>query len=250
MSKILYGALRTALSLSDKEMDELENFLTSDLTPDETLMLDGLDGYLTAIAIGPANLELDEWLPGVWGSGKESAPNFRTLDHERHIIDLIQRFYNNILLRLNDSGVFEPMFDKVGYSWGTPEYIEGEPWALGFMNGVALSRESWQPLFDDAKGWEWLRPLHLLGADRLTLEEEALVRWPWQRDKLAKRIPASVNAIYRYWNRSITRPTIQVARSSQKIEPKRSCSDSRFNGSAGGRHASLNMETFTVTTQD
>lgn len=40
------------LPLTQEEMDELEHFLMSDITSGETMMLDTLDGYLTAIVLG------------------------------------------------------------------------------------------------------------------------------------------------------------------------------------------------------
>ncbi|MGV8711573.1 MAG: UPF0149 family protein, partial [Nitrosomonas sp.] len=59
------------LPLSQKEMDELDDFLISDITSDETMTLDILDGYLTAIVSGPVTLSLNDWLPGIWGSSEE-----------------------------------------------------------------------------------------------------------------------------------------------------------------------------------
>ena len=44
-----------------------------------------------------------------------------------------------------------------------------------------------------------MRPLHLLGADEVTKEEDKLTRTPAQREKLAKQIPAGLAAIHRYW---------------------------------------------------
>jgi uncharacterized protein len=210
MSKSQSNGIRLMAPLSDEDMDELDQFLMSDLTSDETLMLDSLDGYLTAIAIGPTFLELKDWLPGVWGPGKDSAPEVETTDQAQRVLDLILRLYNGIVVRLSDPDGFEPLFDKTAYGRDSREYIEGEPWAIGFMDGVALRRQSWQPLFDDPKGREWIRPLHLLGADNLTSEEEALTRWPYQRENLAQKIPANISAIYRYWTAAV-RPPAQHA---------------------------------------
>ena len=39
--------------LSDQEIDELEAFLESDATPREYMDITALDGFLTALAIGP-----------------------------------------------------------------------------------------------------------------------------------------------------------------------------------------------------
>lgn len=216
MSKSLSNGIRLMAPLSDEDVDELDQFLMSDLTSDETLMLDSLDGYLTAIAIGPTILELKDWLPGVWGPGTDSAPEVETTDQAQHILDLILKFYNGVILRLSDPDGFQPVFDKSAYGRGARECIEAEPWAIGFMDGVALRRQSWQPLFDDPKGREWLRPLHLLGAANLTSEEETLTRWPYQREDLAKKIPANISAIYRYWTVA-ARPPAQLAGTIQRL---------------------------------
>lgn len=67
------------------------------------------------------------------------------------------------------------------------------------MQGMALCRPDWQPLFDDPAAREALRPIYLLGADDVTEEEEGLTRWPDQREALTKQIPASIGVIYRFW---------------------------------------------------
>jgi uncharacterized protein len=115
-------------------------------------------------------------------------------------LDLILRHYNEIIWILQgDADAFEPVFDTVTYPDDLREYIEAEPWAHGFMQGVALCQQDGQPLFDETQGRELLRPLHLLGAEEVISEEEALTRWPDQREKLAKQIPMIISAIYRYW---------------------------------------------------
>lgn len=59
-----------ASPLSQEEFDELDEFLISDLTSEETLTIMGLDGYLTAMAIGPTTVAPSYWLPGVWGPAR------------------------------------------------------------------------------------------------------------------------------------------------------------------------------------
>ncbi|HLI17586.1 MAG TPA: UPF0149 family protein [Rhodanobacteraceae bacterium] len=67
------------------------------------------------------------------------------------------------------------------------------------MQGVALTREDWQPLFDDQATVEALQPIHLLGSDDVTGEEEALTLTPAQREKITEAIPKGVAEIYRFW---------------------------------------------------
>jgi hypothetical protein len=43
------------LSLSEEDIEELDNFLMSEATSYETMSIDTLDGYLTAIVIGPGH---------------------------------------------------------------------------------------------------------------------------------------------------------------------------------------------------
>ena len=200
MSKSSSNDRRVMAPLSDEEQDELDQFLLSDATSDETMTLDMLDGYLTAIAIGPTTLLPSDWLPGVWGPEEEDTPHFETMDQAQYVFDLILRHYNGIIWSLQgDANAFEPVWDTVAYPDDPHEYIEGEPWALGFMQGVSLCRQDWQPLFDDLQGQAWLRPLHLLGADDVTPEEEDLTRWPAQREALTRQIPSSIAAIYHFW---------------------------------------------------
>ncbi len=72
-------------------------------------------------------------------------------------------------------------------------------WAYGFMRGIKLREKDWQPFLDDPECAALLRPIYLLGADKVKDEEELLVETAVQREALTKQIPASVAAIYRYW---------------------------------------------------
>ncbi len=192
--------LRLAAPLSDEELAELDAFLLSDATSDETMLLDHLDGYLTAIIVGPTTLSMNHWYPGIWGSREEDAPHFETMDEAQRIMQMIMRHYNGIIWSLeHDADSHEPIFDIFVPEDESREFIDAEMWAAGFMDGIALCRADWQPLFDDPRGQEWLEPIRLLGAEDLSEAEMALVETPAQRDELAKHIQASLAFIYRFW---------------------------------------------------
>jgi len=188
------------LPLSEDEIDELNRFLTSDATSDETMMIDALDGYLTAIVIGPTTLDFNQWFSGIWGPTKEDAPDFKSMEEAQHIIDLIIRQMNGIVSDFEDDpDDIAPIFDTVVYPDSPQEYTDAEMWAYGFMCGIDLCRKDWQPLFDDPNSARMLLPLHLLGSDDVTPEEDALTETPDQREKLAMLIPESAAWIYRFW---------------------------------------------------
>ena len=186
--------------LSDEELEELDRFLLSSAVSDETMLLDALDGYLTAIVIGPTTILPSLWLPGVWGPSEDDVPDYRSKEQAQRILELIMRHMNGIIWTLQyNADAFDPLLDSMVYEGDPREYVVGEMWAHGFMQGVELCRQDWQPLFDDPAAREALRPIYLLGAEDLTEAEEALTRWPARREKLAEQIAASVAAIYRFW---------------------------------------------------
>ena len=121
------------------EFEELDDFLTSDRAPEDCMQLSDLDGFLTAVAIGPELIMPSEWLPVIWGEGE---PEFESVEEAKGVIGAIMARYNEILhLIQHQPDDYEPLF------WETPdgEAVAGD-WAEGFMAGVALRRSAWQPL--------------------------------------------------------------------------------------------------------
>ncbi len=187
-------------SLSDEELDELGDFLMSDATSDETMMIPCLDGFLTALVSGPVMVNPSIWLPRVWGNSAIDEPTFDTFAQAERIIGLIMRHMNGVIDSLqHDPETHDPLFDLTVYHDDPHEYVDGEMWAYGYMIGIDLQHTYWEPFLDDPASDEVLRPIYLLGADDVTEEEMALTTTPAQREELTKLIPASVARIYRFW---------------------------------------------------
>lgn len=184
--------------LSDAELDELEQFLMSGATSDETLLIDSLDGYLTAIVIAPTTVMPSRWLPGVWGPTPEQAPQYESPEQAQRILGLVLRHMNGIVYNFQDEpDSFEPMFCSREYRGR--RYLDGEGWAMGFMQAVHLMRPEWQHLFEHPEMIDALRPIHLLGSEDVTDEEDALTTTRAKRERLTKKIPQSLAAIHRFW---------------------------------------------------
>lgn len=187
-------------ALSEKEMDELDSFLMSDATSNEVMLLDCLDGFLTALASGPAMPKPEEWIPRVWGPTAADAPTFASAAQAARITDLLTRHMNAIVWSLQqDAEHFEPVFDLQVFEGDEREYMDGEMWAHGFMTGIETQRGHWQALFESKHGPVALRPIYLLGAPEITEAEEELVQTPAQREELSKQIPQSIGLIYKFW---------------------------------------------------
>ncbi len=187
-------------ALSEKEMDELDSFLMSDATTNEVMLLDCLDGFLTALASGPAMPKPSEWIPRVWGPTTEDAPTFESDAQEERITGLMTRHLNAIVWSLQqDAEHFEPVFDLQVFEGDEREYMDGEMWAHGFMTGIEMQRDHWRAQFESKHGPVALRPIYLLGAQDITEAEEELVKTPAQREELSKQIPAGIGLIYKFW---------------------------------------------------
>jgi uncharacterized protein len=62
--------------LTQEELADLDE-LFAHLPSDGAMTLDGMDGYLTALLVGPVPLsamKTGDWLPAIWGGDQEPAP--------------------------------------------------------------------------------------------------------------------------------------------------------------------------------
>src|SRR5277367_3175816 len=92
------------------DLDELADYLDSDLSPDDCMGLSDLDGFLTGVIIGPDLIMPSEWLPVIWG---DEEPEFESTAQAETFISLIMGRYNEISSGFNsDPERFEPIFYK------------------------------------------------------------------------------------------------------------------------------------------
>lgn len=140
------------MRLSDEELDRLDAYLMSDATPEETMDLEMLDGFLVALAIGPDGVPEDEWLAEVFGG---AIPD--NLDPA--IRDLILRYAGHVASAFapaarekqpEDEPLYLPLIlqeETEDESWMDSL---GQYWASGFRAGFLLREEDWgQAMADD-----------------------------------------------------------------------------------------------------
>ena len=102
---------------SQADLEELEEFLLSDKTPDECMDISALDGFLTCLAIGPETVMPSKWLPEIWGESSNDEMVWDSMEETEHIIGLIMSFFNSIVqVFTKNPNSFEPLFytKKVG----------------------------------------------------------------------------------------------------------------------------------------
>ena len=201
--------------LSDKEFQELDEFLLSDRCADDGMTMDSLHGYLTAIAIGPEEILMEEWLPKVWGSAGKDGPQFKTPKEGDRIVGLIGRFMNEIAMTFEVAPKeFEPLFCE--YEHEGKKLLDGEGWAWGFWEGICLREEQWVPIWESNLA-EMITPIYLLGAEEIEEEEMALVADPVKRHKLAIEMEAAIPHIHRFWKPLRKSAVVQVKHDAPKV---------------------------------
>ena len=181
---------------ADAPLAALEAFLESDRAPPESMNLSDLDGFLTAVAIGPELIMPSEWLPIVWGG---AGPGFADAAEAQGVLDGIMHRYNAILRTVVD-GSFQPIL------WVTDdadEFVIASDWAEGFLQGIGLRGAAWEPLLKTRRGGELLFPILALCGDQDG--NSLLGLGPEQEDRMMAEapdaIPASVLDIADYWGR-------------------------------------------------
>jgi len=117
-----------------------------------------LEGFLTAVIIGPNTLSPLAWLPKVWG-GKQPT-GFKDLDELNRFIALLLGFYNSIAAAFETApGEFEPTFYE-SKGKGKKVVIVDE-WCVGFIKGMRMDPTGWKLLRRERP--ELLKPIELFG---------------------------------------------------------------------------------------
>lgn len=186
--------------LGGADLEALEAYLMSDRSPPDCMQLSDLDGFLTAIAIGPEPIPPGEWLPLVWGG---EAPGLAVDNEAQTALDCIVMHYDAISSEVRD-GTYEPVL------WLAPDGAEiAADWAEGFMLAVGLRPEAWKPLYLSRRGGVMMMPILALCGDEDG--NSALGLDPELEDELAEQAPEllidCVAEIAAFWQRRRDRQT-------------------------------------------
>ncbi len=183
--------------LSDDEFADLDDLLLSDDLPEECMDAITLEGFLTAIAIGPITVTPDQWLPNVFRSSSEDPlPEIPSIKVFQRLVNLIMRYYNSVIT------IFEIAPEKFSPTFYTRE-VEGktytivDEWCSGFLQGIALAGDAWQPLLDEKPGI--LRPFQLFATPEGWAELDAAADEAAMHADWSSKIEPTVHAIHAYW---------------------------------------------------
>jgi uncharacterized protein len=180
--------------LTDEELDELEDFLLSPAAGEDAMDVSMLDGFLTALAIGPENLPPSRWLPVVWGADIA----WQSEAQMERMTSLVLRHANDILFYLRDEpDTFEPLLYEREQDGREVQVID--EWCTGFVRGMALDEAGWRPLMDTEEGEDMLYPILLYGTEAGWQELEKHPEIERRHDEYVASLGERVMAMMEWW---------------------------------------------------
>jgi uncharacterized protein len=185
--------------ITDTDLERLDEFLHSDAVPESAMDVSTLEGFLTALVIGPRMVMPSEWMPWVWDfdDGRQEV-EFADLAQAQDMFGLMMGLMNRIAGAFErDPGSFEPVFLRGG-AWGAAE------WCEGFLAATQrFDAKDWSMLWlldasngaGGADGAGLITPFLRLGEDtgvQHARKEDTAQRW-------LEAVVPSLTAIHAYW---------------------------------------------------
>lgn len=183
------------------DVDALAAFLASERAPTGAMPISVLDGFLTAILIGPGPIMPSAWLPEVWGGG---SPAFADLAETKRVLGAIMGRYNAINRGLD---AVPPRCEPILEQDESGRDVASR-WAEGFVAGIALDQSEWRAIFDDRTASACMYAIVGIcvdetGRSRLGLDATLVARLAREAPGF---IPAGVFAIRAFWRMRASKP--------------------------------------------
>lgn len=165
-----YDPKSAVTPLTEAELADLDE-LFAHLPSDGAMTLDSMDGYLTALLVGPVPLseqKTSDWLPVVWGGDGEVAPApFVSNQRRKRTTVLVLRHLRAVQEALSGPpDAWEPVF-SVAEVPGThgDELADATDWCLGFLAATDLAPEAWASLQTDPEVGPGLATIAMLAGE-------------------------------------------------------------------------------------
>ena len=180
-------------SLDDDELEELDRYLRAHANEGD-LLLDGVHGMLSALAVGPLQVLPDEWLPEVLHEP------FTDENEGNRVLALLAKLNDSIHAEL-DVDAYEPILGEIDTDTGPVLTAAG--WCEGFSRAIDLRAGLWESrLAEDAQLMELLGPVMALAVDEGILNAEADFEKlsDEEYDECLSQVPLVLGAVSQYWH--------------------------------------------------
>ncbi|GLS03337.1 hypothetical protein GCM10007860_04800 [Chitiniphilus shinanonensis] len=190
--------------LTDEELERLDDFLMSPRTPDETMDVETLDGFLVALTIGPEPVPEEEWLPQVFSG---TPPEFADQQEADEVMDLLRRHAATVAdafsvkqrSNVGDDPLYFPLIlsdEGADEKW---QESLGAYWAGGFRLGMLAHEAAWQAALDeDDAFYDTIAAILTLEEGHHPEDESDVLSVP-QREERVSELPWLVEDVMFYW---------------------------------------------------
>ncbi|AYG59925.1 UPF0149 family protein [Rhizobium jaguaris] len=137
--------------------DAFEAFIRKRRPPSPIWSMSGLDGYLTALIIGPKFIDPRKWIPELTGPDALNLP-METIEHRA--VQTIVAEYNRISASLSETPKdHRPKFTRID-----DQTFDPFDWDLCFLLGTGYAPRLWQPVLrGHAVTGDIIAPIRKLG---------------------------------------------------------------------------------------
>lgn len=180
-----------AIALTRQEIDRLDDFLASGQVPDTAMPLEVLDGFLTALVVGPETVLPAEYMPVVWDTQQRQQAVFDTREQLEWFSGLLARHWTAISRRIEAGYPHTPLLqdERPGQ--------DGCAWCYGFMVAIGLRPSAWRPLLDSEEMGPLISTIAVLAeADELSGQAPTL---PEERAEIVEALSGIPLAVHDFW---------------------------------------------------
>jgi uncharacterized protein len=196
------------IRLTPEEQQWLGGLLASRQVPATTMSLEMLDGFFTALVIGPELVPPSQYLPVVWGSADGQGPMWDSIEQANYALQLMTKHWNAIAARRTANAEHQPIIDLF------PPAMPGEEWAEGFAAAILMQGRAWDRMMGDHRADQVVMPILALCGDvpgevRAELTAE-------RREGILDQLPATLQMIAAFWRQpDLGSPRKEPVRSSK-----------------------------------
>ena len=147
----------------------------------------------------------------IWGTGDGSGPVWDSMQQLQYFMGLLTRHWNAIAARQNADALHHPHIDYFGAQ------ALGKGWAQGFVAGMNLSAEAWDPLMENEEEGGIAQQILALAIDDSNLLPDGT------RAAIVEELPDIVRKIASYWRNPPVTPSHRSPSRSVKIGRNEPC---------------------------
>ncbi len=190
-------------SLTESDLDRLEEYLNAPERIDSTIPLDMAQGLIAAIASGPSKVPPEAWISEVLGEAHEFASD----EEARDITSLLVRFAEDTARQLNEGEGFDFIL------YGEDEDLAD--WAEGYLIGVDLAEPRWDEIADEEDLDNILYPFLALTGEAKQLALDAGEEWMSEEDEakmladIRENFASHLLDVRQYWFEKSIPPTVK-----------------------------------------